>query len=103
MTPGLCSNEHCATGGSFCESCFSSFLLHGCPPDLPCITEVIDDEQPETTLILRNGEYQRSMTITEENRDLLAYGGWQGWVRYVERLSSSPSADGDAPTGSADA
>src|SRR5262245_29676828 len=29
MTPGLCSNEHCTTGGTFCESCFAAFLLHG--------------------------------------------------------------------------
>ena len=93
MTPGLCSNEHRSTGGSFCESCFASFLLHGCYPDRPCITEVIDDGQEETTLVLRYKDYQKVITITDENRELLAYGGWPGWVQFVEELPSSPVAD----------
>lgn len=92
MTPGLCSNEHRSTGGSFCESCFSAFLTHGCYPDRACITDVIDDGSAETTLVICYGEYQKVMTITDENRELLAYGGWPGWVQFVEELEHSPSA-----------
>jgi hypothetical protein len=84
MIPGLCSNEHRTTGGTFCESCFASFLLHGCTPDRPCITDVVDDGAEQTTLVLRYGGRQQEIAITEENREALAYGGWQGWVRFVE-------------------
>jgi hypothetical protein len=90
MIPGLCSNEYKNTGGTFCESCFASFLLHGCAPDRPCIAEVVDDGNAETTLVLRYGGQQRTVTITDENRDALAYGGWQGWVQFVEELPSTP-------------
>jgi hypothetical protein len=91
MTPGLCSNEYQNTGGTFCESCFASFLLHGCAPDRPCITDVDDDGTNETTLVLRYGDQQKVVTITDENREELAYGGWQGWVRFVEELQSIPA------------
>ena len=90
MTPGLCSNEHSSTGGSFCESCFASFLLHGCTPDRPCITNVVDDGKDETTLVLRSGDQQKVVTITDKNREALAYGGWQGWVKFVEELPPAP-------------
>ena len=89
MTPGLCSNEHSSTGGSFCESCFASFVVHGCAPDRACITEVIDDGKTDVTLILRHGEGQRVVQITDENREALAYGGWSGWVSFVEELTST--------------
>jgi hypothetical protein len=95
MTPGSCSNEYQSTGGSFCQSCFASFVLHGCSPDRPCITDVEDDGKPETTLILRNGDYQRVVTITDENREQWAYGGWPGWVQYLEQLPRTPAAATD--------
>jgi len=51
---------------------------------------VEDDGKPETTLVLCNGDYERLVTITDENRELLAYGGWPGWVEYLEQLPVSP-------------
>jgi hypothetical protein len=93
MVPGLCSNEHRNTGGTFCESCFASFLLHGCAPDRACITNVVDDGNDETTLVLRYGGQQKVVTITDENREALAYGGWQGWVRFVEELPNTTASE----------
>ena len=95
MTPGLCSNEHSSTGGTFCESCFASFVIHGCAPDRACITDVIDDGKTDVTLVLRHGDDQRIVLITDENREALAYGGWSGWVRFVEDLegAAAPAAD----------
>ena len=93
MIPGLCSNEHRKTGGTFCESCFASFLLHGCTPDRPCITSVIDDGKDETTLVLRYGDQEKVVTITDENREALAYGGWHGWVEFVEEQQTTPATE----------
>ena len=95
MTPGLCSNQYCYTSGSFCESCFASFLLHGCVPDLACITDVVDDEKETTTLLLQYGAYEKVVELTDESREALAYGGWPGWVQFVEELPSSPLLDPD--------
>jgi hypothetical protein len=90
MTPGLCSNEYSGTGGSFCESCFASFLLHGCDPDRACITNVVDDGKEATTLVLHYGAYEQAVELTDENRELLAFGSWPGWVQFVEELLSAP-------------
>ena len=89
MTPGLCSNQHSGTGGSFCESCFASFILHGCAPERACITDVIDDGKSDVTLILDHGDEQRVVQITDENREALAYGGWSGWIDFVETPTSA--------------
>ena len=93
MIPGLCSNEHRSTGGTFCESCFAAFLTHGCYPDRPCITAVVDDGEAETTLILQYRDQQKTVVITDANRELMAYGGWHGWVQFVEELPSTPTAE----------
>ena len=93
MIPGWCSNEYCNTGGTFCESCFASFLLHGCVPELACISDVVDDGQEQTTLVLRYGEHQTVVPISEEKREELAYGGWRGWVQFVEQLPSEPATE----------
>ena len=92
MTPGLCSNENSSTGGSFCENCFASFLMHGCSPDRACITNVVDDGKEATTLVLQYRDQQRTIVISDENREALAYGGWPGWVQFVEALTESPVA-----------
>ena len=90
MTPGLCSNEQQSTGGTFCESCFASFLMHGCVPDRACITKVIDDGAEATTLVLQYGAYEQAVELTDANRELLAFGGWPGWVQVVAELPSTP-------------
>jgi hypothetical protein len=91
MTPGLCSNTHQSTGGTFCESCFASFLMHDCYPDRACITQVIDDGKEATTLVLQYGAYEKVVKLTDANRELLAFGDWPGWVQFVEDLPSAPA------------
>jgi hypothetical protein len=91
MTPGLCSNEYSSTGGTFCESCFAAFLMHNCYPDRACITNVIDDGKEAITLFLRYGAYEKAIELTDEQRENLAFGGWPGWVQFVEELPSVPA------------
>jgi hypothetical protein len=90
MVPGLCSTSYQSTGGTFCQSCFASFLVHGCEPDRPCIVDAADDGNAETTLVLRYKGHETTILLTPEHRDLLANGGWPGWVQYVEQLPNVP-------------
>jgi hypothetical protein len=88
MTPGLCSNEHSNTGGSFCQSCFASFLTHGARPELPCISAAEDDGADRTTLVLRYAGHEQTIELTDERREQLAFGDWKGWVEYAAQLSA---------------
>jgi hypothetical protein len=98
MVPGRCSTDYIRASGTFCQSCFASFLMHGCYPDRACITEVVDDGTEETTLVLRYGEYEKVVPMTDENRELLAYGGWPGWVQFVEDLPADLDDQGRCST-----
>ncbi len=91
MIPGSCANEYTGTAGSFCESCFAHFLVRRGEPDLACITAVEDDQSEEKTLIMQYGSYQQTVLLTDEERERLAYGGWQGWTHFVEELPESAS------------
>lgn len=89
MVPGSCANEYSGTAGSFCEGCFARFLLRGAEPNLACITAVEEDQSEEKTLIMQYGNYEQAVLLSAEERERLAYGGWQGWHQFVEELPAS--------------
>lgn len=78
MKPGACETRYNRTGASFCESCFATFMMHGCSPDRPCIMSVVDDGQEAVTLVLQRNGQQQIIEVTDENRAVLAFGGRQG-------------------------
>lgn len=63
-----------------CEECFATFVLHGCYPDRSCITEVIDDGTEQVTLVVRYEGCEETVVVTDENREMLAYEGWDKFV-----------------------
>lgn len=89
MVPGSCATEYRNTGGSFCESCFARFLMSGCDPDLACISAVQDDGAEAKTLTMQVGAYAEDIALTDEARERLAYGEWQGWPAFIERVQQA--------------
>jgi len=83
IEPGSCPN----IGRSFCESCFSSFLLHGCYPDRACIVDVVDDGKDAVTLLMRYDGHEIALVITDLNRELIAYAGWSQFVPGARELT----------------
>ena len=41
-------------------------------------------------LVLQYGVYEQAVELTDANRELLAFGGWPGWVQFVAELPSAP-------------
>lgn len=78
MKPGACETRYNKTGATFCESCFATFMMHGCYPDRPCILSVVDDDQQAITLVLRRDGQEQIVEVTDENREVLAFGERQG-------------------------
>jgi hypothetical protein len=78
MQPGACTTRYNNTGASFCESCFATFMMHGCYPDRACILDVVDNGEDEVYLVIRRDGQDQIVEITDENRALLAFGERQG-------------------------
>ena len=72
--------DTCQTTLPACEECFATFLLHGGYPDRACITEVVDDGNPELTLLVRYAGHEEKVVVTDANRESLAYDGWDSFV-----------------------
>jgi len=51
---------------------------------------VEDDGKEEITLVLQYADQQKVIVVSDENRESLAYGGWPGWVQFIEELAESP-------------
>jgi hypothetical protein len=79
----------CTTVLPACEECFATFLLHACTPDRGCIVGWQDDGREETTLLLRYGNHEVEMVVTEQNRELLAYDGWSAYVDVIPDFFSA--------------
>jgi hypothetical protein len=79
----------CTTILPACEECFATFLLRGCVPDRGCIMEVEDDGSEEATLVLRYGNTEAQVVVTDENRELLAYDGWTAYAEVMPDFFSA--------------
>ncbi len=81
----------CTTVLPACEECFATFVLRGCIPDRGCIMDVEDDGREEATLVLRYGDVEAEVTVTDDNRELLAYDGWTAYVDVIPDFFSAGS------------
>ena len=74
------NRDTCQTILPACEECFGTFILHGGYPDRACITGVVDDGCPELTLLIQYEGREETVVVTDENREMLAYEGWDRFV-----------------------
>jgi hypothetical protein len=92
MIPGSCANEYQATGATFCESCFARFLMRRGNNDLACITAVETTDAEHTTLVMQRGGFEQQILLTDDTRERLVYGDWQGWTAFVEEGTAAMPA-----------
>lgn len=76
MNRALC-NHH----PTVCEDCFAQFLRTGELPAGGCITEIVDNGEPELVVKIVTGEQSGTLVVTNHNRDQVIYDGWMRFVR----------------------
>lgn len=69
-----------------CERCFARFLQHPMGEDRYCITEYVDDGDPVLTLTLRYDGNEEVLTLTPEEREVVASAGWSQFVKVKPRM-----------------
>lgn len=74
--------DKCESNLSACISCFGQFVRTGAP-DRGCITDFEDDGSEDMTVyMISEGEEREPIFIPKEDRELVAYEGWDKYVNW---------------------
>jgi hypothetical protein len=73
---GLCNHVL-----SECEACFARFIRNPQSEDRYCITEYIDDDDPNLTLTLRYDGREEVLVLSPDQRERVANEGWSQFVK----------------------
>lgn len=65
----------CPMCTSYCDRHAAKLVRFPLGEDRPCITAIEDDGQPLLTLFVRDGENEATLTLTEEQRQIVALEG----------------------------
>ena len=65
----------CPFCASYCDRHLAKFVRFPLGEDRPCITAIEDDGQPLLTLVVKDGANEATLTLTEEQRQVVALEG----------------------------
>lgn len=65
----------CPACTAFCDRHAAKLVRFPEGEDRPCIKKVEDDGSPLLTLVVRDGEQEATLTLSEEERQIVAYEG----------------------------
>ncbi|NJL95118.1 MAG: hypothetical protein HC915_16065 [Anaerolineae bacterium] len=74
------NRDVCGAHLAFCERCLGRFLLHPEGYERQCFEELEDDGNQDLTIELHSGGQDTVVTLSEEERKLVAYEGWAYFV-----------------------
>ena len=69
-----------------CEHCFSFFVQNPEGVDRYCIVEQVEDGSDVLTLTLMTDGQVRTMSLDEEQREMVASEGWSSLVDFVPKF-----------------
>jgi hypothetical protein len=72
----------CPAHLAFCERCLGQFLKFPLGYERRCFEELVDDGSDLLTLELKTGSRSVTITLNEEQRQLLAGEGWAYFVDF---------------------
>ncbi len=86
------NRDKCETSLSACLSCFGQFVRTGVP-NRGCITDHEDDGTEDITIFMISEGVERApVFIPEEDRELVAYEGWDKFVDWKPRFRKNEGA-----------
>lgn len=65
----------CPLCASYCDRHAAKLVRFPLSEDRPCIQAIEDDGQPLLTLLVRDGENEATLTLSEEQRQIVALEG----------------------------
>jgi hypothetical protein len=79
----LIDRNICGAALNACEHCFSIFAQHPQGVDRYCILEQADDGSDTLTLTIRSDGQEQTVSLNDEQRQLVATEGWSSVVNFV--------------------
>ncbi len=87
------NRDKCESNLSACISCFGQLVLTGVP-DRGCIMDHEDDGSEDMTVYMfSDGEEREPICIPKEQRELVAYEGWDKFVDWAPRFRKNEGAE----------
>jgi hypothetical protein len=84
--------DTCVSNMSACISCFGELMRRGAV-DRGCILEVEEDDTEDITVYMRSdGEDRGPYVIPADQRELVAYEGWDKFVDFVPEFRKDEGA-----------
>lgn len=85
----------CPAHLAFCERCLGQFLKYPMGYERRCFEELIDDGSELLTLELKTGNRSVTISLDEEQREMLAGEGWAYFVDFgVPMYRNDPKPNG---------
>ncbi len=85
--------DTCNSNLSACLSCFGELVVHG-KIDRGCILDTEDDGSEDITVYMRSdGEDHGPYVVPADQRELVAYEGWDKFVDFVPSFRHNEGAD----------
>ena len=69
-----------------CERCFGLLMRYPLGVDRHCITELVDDGDPDLSLLLKYDQREERLILTPQAREQIADSGWSLFVSVPPRM-----------------
>ena len=66
---------HCDLCESYCDRHVAKLIRSPLGEDRPCIQSLVDDGRLELTLVVKDGDNQATLTLTEQDREIMGLEG----------------------------
>lgn len=96
------NRDVCTASLAFCERCLGQFLKYPMGYERMCFEELEDDGSDLLTIELHSGGHDITLTLSAEDRKLLADEGWAYFVDFAVpfyRTKRAPRAHIEKKTG----
>ena len=85
--------DKCESSLSACLSCFGQFVRTGAP-DRGCIVDFEEDGSEDLTVYMfSDGQEREPIFIPKEDRELVAYEGWDQFVNFDPNFRRNEGVD----------
>ena len=85
--------DKCDSSLSACLSCFGQFVRTGAP-DRGCIVDFEEDGSEDLTVYMfSDGQEREPIFIPKEDRELVAYEGWDKFVNFEPRFRKNEGSE----------